>query len=68
MKAPGTPPPSDVPSAKRTAGKLGVVRHRDFSSLRRYSGRQANAWLAFAPCARATQATDAPGAKISSTI
>src|SRR3989442_283995 len=34
----------------------------------RYSLRQANTWLALMPCARATRATDAPSANVSSTI
>src|SRR5438132_4464686 len=34
----------------------------------RYSLRQPKTWLALTPCARATRATDAPSANVSSTI
>ena len=55
-------------SVKRTANKPAVARFRGFSRPRWYWRRQANTWLAFTPCARATRATEAPAAKVSSTI
>ena len=40
----------------------------DSRSPWRYCRRQPNNWLAFTACARATRATDAPGARVSCTI
>ena len=50
------------------ANKPGIARFWDFRSPRWYWRPHANTWLAFTPCARATRAADAPGAKVSSTI
>src|SRR5580704_6464880 len=55
-------------SATRTASNPGTLFFSEPRSAWRYCLRQANTWLAFTPCARATRATDAPGARVSSTI
>src|SRR5580658_5481838 len=55
-------------SATRTASNPGIPLFLDSRSPWRYCRRQPNNWLAFTPCARATRATDALGARVSSTI
>ena len=54
-------------STTRTASSPAALPFALSSSPCRYNRRQANTWLAFTPCARATQATDAPGSNVSST-
>src|SRR5271157_5095712 len=60
--------PACAPPATRTASNLGVPLLPEPRSPWRYCRRQANTWLAFTPCARATRATDARGARVSSKI
>jgi hypothetical protein len=52
----------------RTGSKLTVSPFPGPSSPCRYCLHQPNTWLAFTPCARATRATEAPDASVSSTM
>src|SRR3989442_15003543 len=58
--------PSELPLT-RTGNNL-ITRLAPPNRPARYSLRQPKTWLALTPCARATRATDAPSANVSSTI